>query len=146
MLTLDINLDGINAEIDAIKAKAEAAIRPAAQAGAQVYYQAVLAATPVSKAGHWFHGTSFKRTGQKYWFESGSLKKAVYQVFSKDNSNKTHAEYQVAWNHRKVPYGFMVAFGTKNGAQGQDFVGQAHSVSESAEAAMRATFAARMAT
>lgn len=145
MLTLDINLDGINAEIDGIKAKAEAAIRPAAQAGAQVYYQAVLAATPVSKKGHWFHGTSFKKTGQKYWFESGSLKKAVYQVYSKDNSSKTNAEYQVAWNHRKVPYGFMVAYGTKSGAKGSDFVGQAYSVTDAAKAAMKAAFDARMA-
>lgn len=145
MLTLDINLDGINAEIDAIKAKAEAAIRPAAQAGAQVYYQAVLAAAPVSKAGHWFHGTSFKKTGQKYWFESGSLKKAIYQVYSKDNSSKTHAQYQVAWNHRKVPYGFMVAYGTKSGAKGNDFVGQAYSVTDAAKSAMKAAFDARMA-
>ena len=87
MLTVDIDMSAINAQIDGIKAKAEAAIRPAAQAGAQVYYEAVLAATPVSKAGHWFHGTSFKKTGRKYWFESGSLKKAVYQVYSKVSSS-----------------------------------------------------------
>lgn len=144
MLTVDIDLSAINAQIDGIKAKAEAAIRPAAQAGAQVYYEAVLASTPVSKAGHWFHGTSFKKTGRKYWFESGSLKKAVYQVYSKDSSSQTHAEYQVAWNHRKVPYGFMVALGTTHSAA-RDFIGAGRSVAQTAKAAMAAEFQRRLA-
>lgn len=144
MLTVDIDLSAINAQIDGIKAKAEAAIRPAAQAGAQVYYEAVLASTPVSKAGHWFHGTSFKKTGRKYWFESGSLKKAVYQVYSKDNSSKTHAQYQIAWNHRKVPYGFMVALGTTHSAA-RDFIGAGRSVAQTAKAAMAAEFQRRLA-
>jgi len=125
MLTFDAEMSGLDAAFDGIKAKAAEAIRPAAQAGAQVYYDAVKAAAPVSKAGHWFHGTQFKTTGKKYWFESGSLKNAVYQVYSKNQSDKTKAEYQVAWNHRKVPYGFMVTMGTKRGAKGSDFIGKA---------------------
>ena len=145
MLTVDIDLSAINAQIDGIKAKAEAAIRPAAQAGAQVYYEAVLASTPVSKAGHWFHGTSFKKTGRKYWFESGSLKKAVYQVYSKDSSSQTHAEYQVAWNHRKVPYGFMVALGTTHSAANNFIAGPRQSVEQTAKAAMAAEFQRRLA-
>ncbi len=141
MLTFDIDQRGLDAQIDAIKAKAEAAIRPAAQAGAQVYYDAAIAAAPKSDKGHWFHGTSFKSTGQKYWFESGSLKNAVYQVYSKNQSSKTQAEYQVAWNHRKVPYGFMVAYGTKSGAKGNDFIGNARkSVSAMATEAMLLKF------
>lgn len=145
MLTFDMNTGGIEAALDGIKAKASAAIRPAAQAGAQVYYDAVKAATPVSKAGHWFHGTSFKTTGQKYWFESGSLKNAVYQVYSKSGSSATKAEYQVAWNHRKVPYGFMVAGGTKRGAKGNDFIGNAkRSVQAQAAIAMQAELQKRI--
>ncbi len=141
MLTFDFDQRGIDAQIDAIKAKAEAAIRPAAQAGAQVYYDAVKASAPKSKKGHWFHGTSFKSTGKKYWFESGSLKGAVYQVYAKDQSNKTKAEYQVAWNHRKVPYGFMVAYGTARGAKGNDFIGTARkSVAAMATEAMLLKF------
>lgn len=147
MLTFDMNTGGIEAALDGIKAKASAAIRPAAQAGAQIYYDAVKAATPVSGKGHWFHGTSFKTTGQKYWFESGSLKNAVYQVYSKSESNATKAEYQVAWNHRKVPYGFMVAGGTKRGAKGNDFIGNAkRSVQAQAVLAMQAELKKRIKT
>lgn len=141
MLTFDVNLSGLDAQIDAIRTKAEAAIRPAAQAGAQVYYDAVRSFTPVSKKGHWFHGSSFKKQGTKYWFESGSLKNAVYQVYSEGRSSKSYAEYQVAWNHRKVPYGFMVAFGTTRGTKPNDFIGNARkSVEQTAIAAMVAKF------
>lgn len=145
MLTFDLDTRKLEAALDGIKAKTEAAIRPAAQAGAQVYYDALKAATPVSKKGHYFHGTSFKTTGTKYWFESGSLKNAVYQVYSKDSSGPTTAQYQVAWNHRKVPYGFMVASGTSRGVKGNDFVGKAkRSVQAQAVAAMQAELQKRV--
>ena len=146
MLTFDFDQRSLDAAIDGLKAKAEAAIRPAAQAGAQVYYEAVKDAAPVSKKGHWFHGSSFKSSGTKYWFESGSLKNAVYQAYSKDGSSKSKAEYHVAWNHRKVPYGFMVALGTKSGAKANDFIGRAKlSVQAQAVLAMQAEFDKRMA-
>ena len=146
MLTFDAEMIGLDAAFDGIKAKAAEAIRPAAQAGAQVYYSAVKATVPVSEKGHWFHGTSYKTSGTKYWFESGSLKNAVYQVYSKDSSNAAKAEYQVAWNHRKVPYGFMVAYGTARGAKGNDFIGKAQlSVQQQAIIAMQSEFAQRMA-
>lgn len=145
MLTFDAEITGLDAAIDALKHKAEAAIRPAAQAGAQVYYDAVKATAPKSSEGHWFHGSSFRSSGQKYWFESGSLKGAIYQVYSKDSSSKTNAEYQVAWNHRKVPYGFMVVAGTKRGVKGNDFIGDARkSVQQLAINAMTAEFESRM--
>ena len=141
MLTFDMDIGALNAQIDAIKTKAEAAIRPAAQAGAQVFYDAVKASAPKSKKGHWFHGTSFKSTGQKYWFESGSLKNAVYQVYAKSESTKDQAVYQVAWNHRKVPYGFMVVHGTSLGVKGNDFIGSARkSVTAMAAEAMLSKF------
>jgi len=145
MLTFDFDQRGLDAQIDAIKAKAEAAIRPAAQEGAQVYYDAVKDAAPKSEKGHWFHGTSYKTSGKKYWFESGSLKNAVYQVYSQNQSSKTKAEYQVAWNHRKVPYGFMVAYGTKRGAKPNDFIGNARkSVAALATEAMLLKFSQAM--
>ena len=146
MLTFDAEMIGLDAAFDGIRAKAAEAIRPAAQAGAQVYYNAVKALTPVSGKGHWFHGASYKTNGTKYWFESGSLKNAIYQVYSKDSSNAAKAEYQVAWNHRKVPYGFMVTMGTSRGAKGNDFIGNAKlSVQQQAIIAMQSEFAQRMA-
>lgn len=84
------------------------ATRPAAQAAAQVLYNQVKANVPVSEKGHWFYGTSFRKTGQRYWFDAGTLRDSIYQVFSQDNSTDTKATYHIAWNHKKAPYGFMV--------------------------------------
>lgn len=145
MLTFDIDTRSLEAALDAKRLKIQAAIRPAAQAGAQVYYNAVKASAPVSKEGHFFHGTSFRATGTKYWFESGSLKSAVYQVYSKQGSSANNAEFHVAWNHRKVPYGFMVVAGTSRGVEGNDFVGKARrSAQANAVAAMQAEFQKRI--
>ena len=154
MLTFDFDTKALTDQVDALKAKAETAIRPAAQAGAQVYYEAVLATVPVSKAGHWFQGTTAKgkkspgaKRKASYWFESGSLKNAVYQVYSKSGSSKDKAEYHVAWNHRKVPYGFMVALGTAGGAKANDFIGKAEkTVKQRAIDAMSKEFEQRMKT
>ena len=154
MLTFDFDTSAYEAQMDALKAKTEAALRPAAQAGAQVYYEAVLATVPVSEKGHWFQGTSAKaastseaKRAASYWFESGSLKGAVYQVYSKSGSGEEKAEYHVAWNHRKVPYGFMVALGTAGGAKANDFIGNAEkSVQVRAIRAMQNEFEQRMKT
>ena len=154
MLTFDFDTRALTDQIDALKVKAETAIRPAAQAGAQVYYEAVLGTVPVSKKGHWFQGSAAKaastpeaKRAASYWFESGSLKGAVYQVFSKSGSTKDKAEYHVAWNHRKVPYGFMVALGTAGGAKANDFIGRAEkSVQARAMEEMKTEFENRMKT
>jgi hypothetical protein len=91
----------------------ELAARPAAQAGAQVFYDEVKLRAPVSEAPHFFYGRVSKDGGTRtiYPFDPGDLKKSIYQTFSKDNSNKTRATYHIAWNHQTVPYGFMVEFG-----------------------------------
>ena len=154
MLTFDFDTKALTDQIDALKVKAETAIRPAAQAGAQVFYDAVLDTVPVSKKGHWFQGSTAKgkkspgaKRKASYWFESGSLKNAVYQVYSKSDSSKDMSIYHVAWNHRKVPYGFMVALGTAGGAKANDFIGKAEkTVKQRAIDAMAKEFEQRMKT
>ena len=154
MLTFDFDAKVLTDQIDALKVKAETSIRPAAQAGAQVFYEAVLETVPTSKRGHWFQGTKAKaastpeaKRAASYWFESGSLKGAVYQVYSKSGSTKDKAEYHVAWNHRKVPYGFMVALGTAGGAKANDFIGRAEkTVQARAMQSMKTEFDKRMKT
>jgi hypothetical protein len=154
MLTFDFDAKALTDQIDALKVKAETAIRPAAQAGAQVFYEAVLDTVPVSKKGHWFQGSTAKgkkspgaKRKASYWFESGSLKGAVYQVYSKSDSSKDMSIYHVAWNHRKVPYGFMVALGTAGGAKANDFIGRAEkTVKQRAIDAMSKEFDQRMKT
>lgn len=114
-MTLKVHFDtrALAEQVQAMREDVQAATRPAAQAGSQVLYDAVKANVPRSTQGHWFHGTSFKKTGTKYWFDPGTLSKAVYQVYSKDNSTNGQATYQISWNHRKAPYGHMVEYGTR---------------------------------
>lgn len=147
MLTFDVNLQGLEDQLDALNNKAKKAARLASKAGAAVYYNAIKSAAPKSARGHWFQGTSAKKAqgtaakqAASYWFESGSLKGAVYQVFCKE-STLQHPEYQIAWNHRKVPYGFMVAFGTKHGTRPNNFVAKGGaSVAGTARQTMLAKF------
>jgi len=97
----------VQAYLDQLGAAALDAVRPAAQAGAEVLYREVLFRVPVSDGPHWFYGTN-----ARYFFRAGTLRDSVYQVFSKDNSAGPKVTYHVAWNHKKAPYGFMVEFGT----------------------------------
>jgi HK97 gp10 family phage protein len=114
-MSLKVHFDtrALAEQVQAMREDVQAATRPAAQAGSQVLYDAVKANVPRSTEGHWFHGTSFKKTGQKYWFNPGTLSKAIYQVYSKDNSTNGKATYQISWNHKKAPYGHMVEYGTR---------------------------------
>lgn len=120
-------------------------VRPAAQAGAQIFYDEVLDRVPVGLKGHWFHGKSFAKTGQKYYFDAGSLKAAIYQVYSKDQSAEgKRATYQIAWNHKKAPYGFMVEVGTSR-APAQSFLRKSYEARQKdISDAMRDTFVDRM--
>ena len=120
MFKLDLNLKGIEKGLDKITVAAQGAVRPAAQAGAQLFYERAKAEAPVSAAGHWFHGTN-----KKYWFDAGSLKDSIYQVYSKGGSAEGKATYEVSFNHTKAPYGFMVLRGTSSAAA-NDFIGRAY--------------------
>lgn len=106
--SIDIDMTEIDAMISSLEKRVNRAVRPAAQAAAQVIYNWVLEHVPVSAHAHWFHGTH-----QKYFFEAGTLRRSIYQVYSKDNSaDGVKATYHISWNHKKAPYGFMVEYGT----------------------------------
>lgn len=98
---------------EVLQAKADElnqATRPAAQAGAQIIYDRARQLVPVSKAAHMFYGSH-----QVYGpYSPGTLRDAIYQVFSKDNSFKDVSTYHISWNADKAPYGAMVEFGTSH--------------------------------
>lgn len=98
--------------VNELRDDVEQAVRPAAQAGAQVLYEEVLKNVPVSTKPHWFSGRDYAKTGKRYRFNPGTLRKAIYQVWSEDNSARFNHEYHISWNHQKAPYGFMVEYGT----------------------------------
>lgn len=104
-------MEGISGDyaagLDALAEKVSGLKFVAAQAMAQVVYDAARENAPTSKGPHVFYGTH-----ASYQFRAGTLRDAIYQVMSKDNSVNGRAEYHVGWNHKKCPYGFMVEFGT----------------------------------
>ncbi len=143
--TLRVNAAGLLDKVNKLGAGAVEAARPAAQAGAQVFYDAARANAPRSRKGHWFYGTSYKVSGKRYWFEAGSLQRAIYQAYSADNSNNQGlATYHVSWNAKKAPYGYMVEFGTVN-APAHPFLRPAFNNNlQRAEQAMSAVFLDRV--
>lgn len=96
------------------------ATRPAAQAGAQIIYDRAKLLVPVSTAAHKFYGTHAVYGP----YNPGTLRDAIYQVFSKDNSFTDVSTYHVSWNADKAPYGGMVELGTRN-APSHSFIGRA---------------------
>jgi len=119
-LSIKINIarfkEQLQAEVDILNK----ATRPAAQAGASVIYERARALCPVSEGAHMFHGTHAVYGP----YAPGTLRNAIYQVFSRDNSFTDVSTYHVSWNKDKAPYGFMVELGTSK-APAHSFIGAA---------------------
>lgn len=92
--TFDLDTSGLEGLLDELGAEAEEAMRPAAQAGAQVLYEEV------------------QRNVAGMRRVSGNLARAIYQVYSKESSTEgRQAVYHVSWNHRKAPHGHLLEYG-----------------------------------
>jgi hypothetical protein len=96
---LKVDVSAVEAVVDGIEQQLIANTRPAAQAGAEVLYQAV------------------ERNVAALGRKTGNLAASIYQAFSKDNSRPVagggyqSATYHVSWNARKAPHGHLVEFG-----------------------------------
>lgn len=89
-----IDLTGFESWLEQLGDTAEKTVRPAAQAGAQVLYDAV----KNNVAG-------IKR-------HSGNLAKAIYQAYSENNSIPLRkATYHVSWNAVTAPHGGLLEYG-----------------------------------
>ncbi|MGC3984833.1 MAG: HK97 gp10 family phage protein [Pseudorhodoferax sp.] len=89
-----LNTAGLNRYLNKLGDEAEAALRPAAQAGAQVLYDRVKANV----------GAIGKKTGK--------LSASIYQAYSVSNSEDGKAAvYHVSWNARKAPHGHLLEYG-----------------------------------
>lgn len=118
-LDVEVDINSLDALFKRLGDAADAAVRPAAQAGAQIVYDFARRNAPVSERAHYFYGQASKDApkGEKKAaaygpYQPGNLRDAIYQVYSKDNSGPHRAQYQVSFNFQKVPYGFMVEYGT----------------------------------
>ena len=102
-LTMSFDVAAWAEQVEAAHDRVAQAIRPAAQAGSEVLYRAVL------------------RNVQAIGTVTGNLQSSIYQKFSADNSvsvdiggNKslsTNAVYHISWNTRKAPHGHLVEYG-----------------------------------
>lgn len=91
---IGFDTDDLQQYLDQLGKDAEEAIRPAAQAAAQVLYERVQ--------------INIKALGRV----TGNLDRSIYQAFSPENSAKGQkAQYHVSWNHTKAPHGHLVEYG-----------------------------------
>lgn len=88
------DISEVDAFLQAAQADVVAAIRPAAQAGAQVIYDRV------------------RLNASRIGGETGSLSRSIYQVYSKMQSNPyRNAMYHISWNRKKAPHGHLIEYG-----------------------------------
>lgn len=105
MIGASLNLGGIFARYDKLAKAAKGSVRPAAQAGAQAFYDEVRARAPVGSKEH-------ATKGKKQTFQPGNLRDAIYQAFVQDESGDSQATYRISWNKKKAFYGHFLEYGT----------------------------------
>lgn len=103
MISIAFDFSKLAAKLDNITTAAEKATRPAAQSGAQVFYDEVKQRVPISAKPH--------KSGKKT-YNPGTLRKAIYQAFADKESDGTKAAYRVSWNKSHAFYGRFLEFGT----------------------------------
>ena len=94
-MSFGVNFDAAawGKEISGMAGDVKDAARPAAQAGAQILYDAV------------------KLNVSRLKTHSGKLAAAIYQAYSRDQSVNGLQVYHVSWNARKAPHGHLVEYG-----------------------------------
>lgn len=105
MITASFDFSKIAAKLDAITKAADNAARPAAQAGAQVFYDELRARVPISAKPH--------KSGKKT-YNPGTLRNAIYQAYAEKESGESKATYRISWNKSQAFYGRFLEFGTSN--------------------------------
>ena len=93
VFTMSLNLADLKSFAGSSKEKIKAAVRPAAQAGAQVLYDEVKA--------------NVARIGKK----TGNLAASIYQAYAPEKSGDLLSTYVISWNKKKAPHGGLVEFG-----------------------------------
>lgn len=105
MITVKFDTSRLEKRLEKLSAATKSAVRPAAQAGAQVFYDEVRKRAPVS-------GKAHSTKGKKQTYESGNLRGAIYQAYMQEQSGEGNARYRISWNHRDAFYARFVEFGT----------------------------------
>lgn len=91
MLKASFDFREVASKLDKLTKAAEDSVRPAAQAGAEKFYLRMKINVPVA---------------------SGTLRNAVYQAYSSDNSGDGKATYHISVNKKKAPHWHLLEYGT----------------------------------
>jgi len=97
-VTMKMDMGAVNAMLAELEGDIHAAVRPAAQAAAEVLYRAVL------------------KNVDAIGSVTGNLRASIYQVFSKDRSKEVaggyvKATYHVSWNTGEAPHAHLIEYG-----------------------------------
>lgn len=92
-LYMGVDLSGLNLLLDELGEKAKEAVRPAAQAAAQVFYE------------------EMKGNAERIKRKTGNLASSIYQAYSPEKSGERSATYHVSWNAKKAPHGGLIEYG-----------------------------------
>lgn len=112
-VTIGVDVSEVMTWLNELGDDAAKVVRPAAQAGAQIFYDEARRLVGISRKPHYFYGKAWTGSGTagKFRYEPGNLRDSIYQVYSKDNSNEMKATYHISWNQQKAPYGTFVEYG-----------------------------------
>jgi hypothetical protein len=91
--SVKVDLAALDLAVDGLEQKLQESARPAAQAGAEILYQAVM------------------RNVQAMGRKTGNLAASIYQAYSTHDSEPHRPVYHVSWNPRKAPHAYLVEFG-----------------------------------
>ena len=118
-VSVKVNRESIALQVEGIEQRLKDAIRPAAYAGAMVYYNEVRMRAP---------------------YRTGRLRDSIYIAHSDDNSQPGVREtYHVSWNKKQAPHGHLLEYGTRRMAA-RPFLRPAHDAAKArAEAAVMQT-------
>lgn len=94
-MTLKFTLDtgALNKALAGMEGSIADAVRPAAQAAAQVIYDAA------------------KANVGKIRTKTGNLSSSIYQAYKDKQSTDSRAAYEISWNPKKAPHAHLVEFG-----------------------------------
>jgi HK97 gp10 family phage protein len=102
-ISIKFDTGKLDAAMNSLRDGVEALTRPAAQAGAQIFYDEMRRLVPVAEKGH------TTKSGRE--IPPGTLQRSIYQKFSVDNSGKGHSTYHITWNRKKAPHGHLIEYG-----------------------------------
>jgi len=98
-LTFEMDGDPVAGLARFAEAIEQRVVRPAAHAGALVFYERARELAPE------YIGPP------KSGIKPGQLRAAIYRVFSEDRSSDDTKIYQISWNHTKAPHGYWMEYG-----------------------------------